>query len=381
MAWLGVLPCFIVIVIILYDAFETLLLPRRVARSIRFTRLFYRASWKYWTRLANNSGSQKRRFFVLSIFGPLSLPVLFSCWAGGLIVGFAGLHASLQTPMTNLNESQSLLDYLYFSGVTFFTLGFGDIAPTGTVGRALAVFEAGLGFGVLAVVIGYLPVMYQAFSKREGTISVLDARAGSPPTASEFLSRLGPLSEGDHLRAYFQTWEVWSAELLESHVSFPVLPFFRSQHDNQSWLAALAMILDTSALAIAGLPKCCPYQARLTFAMARHAVVDIAQIFRQTRRPSDHDRLPDEQLRLLCEHLGAAGVEVERPEVFSGALRELRELYEPFLDALSIYLQFSLPPFQPVDFPVDNWQTSAWMRRAGGFGDLAKVQPGDDHED
>src|SRR5207249_4041653 len=132
------------------------------------------------------------------------------------------------------------------------TLGYGDVVPTGAWGRSLAVAEAGIGFGFLAVVISYLPVLYQAFSRREITISLLDARAGSPPSAGELLRRLAQARSLAGVGPLLVEWERWAAELLESHLSFPVLSYYRSQHDNQSWVGALATVLDTSALLIAG---------------------------------------------------------------------------------------------------------------------------------
>ena len=118
--------------------------------------------------------------------------------------------------------------------------------------RFLAVLEAGIGFGFMAVVIGYLPTLYQAFSERERTIGLLDARAGSPPTAAELLGRLAAAGRLPYVETFLQEWEAWSADLLDNHLSFPVLSFYRSQHENQSWLAALTVILDTCSLLMVG---------------------------------------------------------------------------------------------------------------------------------
>src|SRR5262249_34012551 len=149
-------------------------------------------------------------------------------------------------------EQPGLATYLYLSGTTFFTLGYGDVTPVGPFGRVLAVAESGLGFGFMAVIIGYLPVLFQAFSRREVTISLLDARAGSPPSAAQFLLRLARTERVDAVEPFLAEWERWAAELLESQLSFPVLSYYRSQHDNQSWLAALTTVLDTCAFLIAG---------------------------------------------------------------------------------------------------------------------------------
>jgi hypothetical protein len=179
----------VLIALVLWDAFGVLLLPRRVTRQIRFARLYYVYSWKPWAAFAGLMRPGKRRNAFLSLYGPLSILGLFGLWAVGLIAGFGLLQWSLGSPLHTPDGNSSLGDYGYFSGVTFFTLGFGDVAPARPLGRFLAVVESGIGFGFLAVVISYLPVLYQAFSRREVTISLLDARAGSPPTAAQFLRR------------------------------------------------------------------------------------------------------------------------------------------------------------------------------------------------
>ena len=171
------------------------------------------------------------------------------------------------------------------------------MVPTGAAGRALSVVEAGMGFVFLAVIISYLPVLYQAFSRREITISLLDARAGSPPSAGELLRRLAAGRSPAGAGPFLVEWERWAAELLESHISFPVLSYYRSQHENQSWVGALTAILDTSALLIAGVDGPDSYQARLTFAMARHAAVDLALVFQTPPLPPQPDRLPRGGLR------------------------------------------------------------------------------------
>jgi hypothetical protein len=267
--------------------------------------------------------------------------------------------------------------YLYFSGTTFFTLGYGDLVPTGALGRTLSVVEAGLGFAFLAVTISYLPVLYQAFSRREITISLLDARAGSPPTAGEFMRRLPAGRPGPLLIE----WERWASELLESHLSYPVLSYYRSQHDNQSWVGALTAILDTSALLIVGVDGPEGYQARLTFAMARHAAVDLAMVFSTPPQPPQPDRLPEAAQLHLWRTLNELGWPMRDAQTVTRALAELRGLYEPFVNALSKHFLVTLPPFQPEKPPVDNWQTSAWTRRSPGLGNLSAADSDDEHFD
>ena len=201
---------------------------------------------------------------------------------------------------------------LYVSGTTIFTLGLGDVTPQNPWARALVILESGTGLGFLAVVMGYFPVLYSAFSRREVSISLLDARAGSPPTAAELMRRHSFEGAEQALSVLLIEWERWSAELLESHISYPLLCYFRSQHTSQSWLSALTSILDTSALLIAGVRGHEARQAQLTFAMARHAIVDLAQVFSLRPVNDAPDRLPPERYEQLYNLLCQSGVKVCR---------------------------------------------------------------------
>jgi hypothetical protein len=341
-----------------------MILPRRVTRRVRFTRGFYRLTWRPWVFLAKLIRKPKRRETYLSLFGPLSLLVLLATWAGGIIFGYAavqwGLHTQLNIPEAGL----SFGTYLYLSGTTFFTLGYGDVTPLAPLGRSIEVIEAGTGFGLLAIVIGYLPVLYQSFSRRESNISLLDARAGSPSSAAELLRRHNAAAKMDELRPLLHEWERWSAELLESHLSYPVLCYYRSLHDNQSWLAALTTVLDTCALVMVGVDGTSEWQARLTFAMARHAVVDIAQIFSTAPRTADccTTRLPPEDLARLREIFSSNGVNLREGAEAEQQLLKLRVMYEPYVIALSEFLMMPLPPWILPPDSIDNWKTSAWGR-------------------
>jgi hypothetical protein len=359
----------------LLEAFEAMVLPRRIIRPFRLTHFYYRASWTGWKVLAALVGDPRRRQTFLSFFGPLSLFGVFVLWGVGLVVGFGLVQWDVAPP------GADLLDALYFSGVTFTTLGYGDITPKGSVGRVLAVVEGATGFGFFAVMIGYLPALYQAFSKRETLISLLDARAGSPPAAAHLLLRLPPRQgDGVVLARFLQDAEVWSAELLESHLSFPTLSFYRSQHDNQSWLAALVCALDVSALLLTVVEGTDRQQARLTFAMARHALVDLALVLRRLPEKPPRDRLPEARLTELCTALHEAGVPIRNDATARAKLGELRGLYEPFAAAMADDFLLTVADIWPATERPDNWQTSAWMRRAGPLTALG-VDPRDDHFD
>jgi hypothetical protein len=361
MRWLAGGAGAVLLATVLWDAFETIILPRRVSGRFRLTKLFYRITWHPWRAVASLLPRRPRDAF-LGFYGPLSLLLLLALWATGIVLAFGMLQGAAGSALSMPEGGPGFAADVYLSGTTFFTLGLGDVVPRTALARTLTVIEAGTGFAFLALVIGYFPVIYQAFSRREVAISLLDARAGSPPTAAELLSRYRWDENGDALGALLQEWERWAADVLESHLSYPPLAYFRSQHYNQSWLGALTTILDASALVSVGLEGWCVRQATLTFAMARHAVVDLAQVFNTPPREPP-ERLTDAQFARLRERLAADGVRL-RDEGGDGSaarrLAELRRMYEPYVAALAGYLTVTLPPWVRETRHPDNWQTSAW---------------------
>jgi hypothetical protein len=363
MHWWAAIGGVALIFIILMDAFETVVLPRRIRRrSFRIASSFYKRTWGFWTKIGLHIESVNLRENFLAYYGPLSLIVLICFWAVGLIFGFASVQYGFGEHVSLANEKITFGKLLYLSGETFFTLGYGDITPNNFAARTLAVMEAGMGFAFLAVVVGYLPVIYNSFAAREIEISLLDARAGSPPSAAEFLGRLGCCPEQTVLDEIFRDWERWCADLLSSHISYSVLLFFRSQHPNQSWLAALASMLDVTSLIITGVDGIHPEQAKLTFSMARHAVVDLAQVVSAQYSAADAGRLSDSELKRLRTHLAEHGVNFYDGADAADRIAELRILYEPYLYALSRRLLMTLPPWIPAEHKKDNWQAGPWDR-------------------
>ncbi len=348
--------------VVLLDAFQTIILPRRASGRFRLTRIFYIVTWNPWAFLARRLHNVRKRETVFSYYGPLSLIFLLAVWAAVMAIGFGLLFYALGSPFHDASHLSGLYSDLYVSGTTLFTLGLGDVTPLTPWARALVIFEAGTGLGFLAAVMGYFPVLYSAFSRREVSIALLDARAGSPPTAAELLYRQSQQGAEQSLTVLLIEWERWSAELLESHISYPLLCYFRSQHTNQSWLSALTAILDTSALMISGIRGQEARQAQLTFAMARHALVDLTQILWLKPIHNAPDRLPPERYQKLHEFLRQTGIGVCRDDFSSDRLRELRALYEGYAEALSRYLSMSLPPWSADKPHKDNWLTVARVR-------------------
>jgi len=369
----------VVFLVVAWDAFEAIILPRRVTRKFRLTRFYYKFTWATWRIYASLPRSRKGRETFLGYFGPISLLFLVGVWAIGLVLSFGLMQYGAGSALNVTGQSPGLLTDLYLSGTTFFTLGLGDVVPRSSLARFLVVAEAGFGFGFLAAVIGYLPFIYGAFAEREVNISLLDSRAGTPPTAGELLRRHSFTSGYEALRHLFKDWELWSAQLMESHLSYPVLAYFRSQHDNQSWIAALTAILDACALTIAGIEDSCSKQAELTFAIARHAVADLCQVFGTPPRALSVDRLAPEDLQRLRATLARHGMKLRDTSEADEKLLELRRLYEPYVNALARHLDQTVPPWIPLTKHKDNWQTTAWAQATGNAEKEAATLLHDDH--
>src|SRR6202011_4445027 len=306
----GVAICLIVV----WDAFEAIILPRRVTRKFRLTRLFYRTTWRTWKFATSLVPARKSREALLGFYGPISLLLLIGVWAIGLVLGFGLMQFGAGSAVNVSGAPPGFWTDLYLSGTTFFTLGIGDVVPRSTLAHFLVVAEAGFGFGFLAAIIGYLPFIYSSFSQREVNISLLDSRAGTPPTAGELLRRHSYEGGQEALRELLKEWELWCAELMESHLSYPVLAFFKSQHDNQSWIASLTAILDACALLKVGIDGACERQAKLTFAIARHAVVDLSQVFGTPPSALPYERLSAVDLQRLRVTLGEHGMRLRDTE-------------------------------------------------------------------
>ncbi len=353
---------FVCLFTVLVDAFQTIILPRRATGRFRLTRIFYAFTWRPWVSVARRIRDPRKRESAFSFYGPLSLILLLVVWAGVMVAGFALIFYGLGSPFNDRTEQPGFRSDLYVSGTTIFTLGLGDVTPLSRTAREFVILEAGTGLGFLAVVMGYFPVLYSAFSRREVSISLLDARAGSPPTAAELMRRHSYEGAEQALSLLMVEWERWSAELLESHISYPLLCYFRSQHSNQSWLSALTSILDTSALLIAGVRGHEARQAQLTFAMARHALVDLSQVLSLSPVKDAPDRLSGERYEQLYGLLCQSGVKVCRDDQSKERLADMRVLYEGYAEALSDYLCMPLPPWIADQPHKDNWQAVARLR-------------------
>lgn len=366
----GLVCCFSVAL----DAFQTIILPRRPSGRLRITQLFYILTWNPWRSVAGRLHNKRVREQMYSVYGPLSLILLLVLWAILLVAGFGLFFFAMGSPFADgmlaagAGQVARFGTDLYVSGTTLFTLGLGDVLPRALLARAVIICESGVGLGFVALVIGYLPVLYQSFSRREVSIALLDARAGSPPTATELLRRHGFEGGEAAMTELLAEWERWSAEILESHISYPILCYYRSQHDNQSWLSALVAMLDACALLISIMEGKPSRQAQLTFAMARHAVIDLGHVFLLEERTKElqaegADRLPAAEFAKLCDALGETSLRLCGDPSSATRLKAIRVLYEPPAMALAEYLRMPLPQWIPEPTAKDQWRNVENLRR------------------
>jgi hypothetical protein len=341
------------------EIFVAFLLPRRVKRDPRIVRSVFNYTWRPWRRLARML-PQQAADTMLGVYGPLGLLLNLVLWVAGLMLGYACLQWAGGSHLA-VGHRVNFGNDLYFSAATMTTDGPASLAPQSTFARAIQVIDAGSGLAVLAIVIGYLPSLYQAFSRREATVSQLDARAGSPPSAGRLVIRSTQRDGWPALNRYLSSWETWVAELMETHLAYPVLAYFRSQHVNQNWLSAICTLLDTCAFTIAAAPEGTVDAARFTYAIARHAVVDLSYSFHVEPLEPAVDRLPLEDLEEMLSQLHEVGVEPGADlETIKVRLQRMRASYEPYINALGERLDLGLPRWLAPEATTDNWRTTQW---------------------
>ncbi len=365
MRTLAAISGFSILALVLVDAFNTLVLARRTEHVFRIARAYYWLTWNPFAAVGRRIKSSRQREAFLGVYGPLSLLFLFALWAVSLTVAFALLQWSVKMQPGSL--AATFGNDIYLSASTLVTLSSGE--PKNAASKLIAVIEGGLGLAFLGLVIGYLPVLYESFSGRELQISLLDARAGSPPAAGALL-QFAP-TQPDRFDRQLTKWEEWAASLLENQLSFPMLAYFRSQHANQSWLTALVAIVDCAAVVSLCSKGDLQRQAELTFAMGRHVLADIAIVFGLEKEAAMHERhdarLSDRDFAAIQEILRS------RPELFQARLctwpklQERRKLYEPQAAALGDYFLMSLPGWIPDSSSRGNWRVSMVHREEVPF--------------
>ena len=333
------------------DAVSTLVTTQRRSSRLWPTYIFYRRSWWLWRALARRIGSEQRRERLLAVYGPLSLLGLLVVWVLLLLVGWGLVWWVLRDRLSGVD---SYLDALYFAGVGFFTVGFGDVVPVGGLARLLALAQAFMGLVSIALVIGYLPTLFGAYSRRETQLLTLDDLTDERTTPTGVIEAWHADGGLDGLAAAFADWEWWCAEVFDSHTAYPMLAFFRSRRPGQHWLTALGVVIDAAAISLAAIRD---QRTGSALRLYRRAIGllrimrTLPAVARSAAGPEDGRPDGEPAFRSIYQHLEGRGVPLHPYDRAWADLQRLRAEYLPYLRA-TIGLLLVPPEFRNHAAPL-----------------------------
>ena len=336
------------VVVAIADVFQSVIVPRSVGNRYRPSAFISRNAWRRWREAALRIGDPERREDTLAIFAPVLLTSFLVTWVSLLVGGYGLLFWALRA---GLHPHPSLGGCIYFAGTSLFTIGYGDIVPVWGVDRFLALFAAASGLGVVATVTTFLFQTFAAFQKREAFVVTISERTGAPPSGLEFVVKHVKLGLVADIGPILREAQQWISEVLETHLAYPVLTYFRSSHDDESWVGTLGALLDAATLLITTVELDHRGQAELTLKIGTHLVRDFAGFF----------RLPEAD---------AAGVEYDE---FATAYRKMRELGIPLRPLEDAWPDFTA---QRARYAVSLDAMARWWRipPARWIGDRSRVR-------
>ncbi len=332
------------IALTLNDVFQSVIVPRAVGRHFRFSFILWDAAWKAWPVLAwrIHPRNDDAREDFLAFFAPLLLVLMLVLWAVVMLLGYGCIFWALRYHIRPI--PQTYWQTVYFAGSAFFTIGFGDFVGTSGWTRLISLVAGASGFGVVSVTTAYLFAIFGFFQAREAFVDTVGAQAGSPPSGVGLIALANYDERTSDLPAVMRSGQVWTAVLMESHLAYPTIAYFRSSHDYESWVGTLGTLLDASILMITTL-ECNVGQARIMYNLGRHATHDLAKYFR-TRVSNRVPGITREEFETACERLRATGISVRSDDETWNEFARLRTTYASDLDALAHH--FEIPPLQWV---------------------------------
>ncbi len=333
----------------LWDIFQSIVVPRPTPGRIRISRYLVPPAWRAWRALGMRKRTAEARDSFLGLFAPGATVLLFAMWLVCIIVADGLLLYALRGEIRP--TFANVFDAMYFAGTAVTTLGFGEIIAEGTVSRLVAIVAAATGLGVVALVITFIFSLFASYQRREVLVVTLSARAKSPPSAVTLLETHARLEMVGELPELFRDWERWVAEVLDSHVAYPLLGYFRSSHDNISWISALGAVLDSAALVVTTIKGVPRGQAEIVLRVGAHLVEDISNYI---RRAGDGSSVAHDDFAAVHARLAAAGYELEPLDRSWRAFERVRRTYASRLDALADYWATPAPSWGGTRVPGAN---------------------------
>jgi hypothetical protein len=320
----------VLLAIVLWDIFQSIVVPRPTPGRLRLARYLIPPTWRLWRAIGFRRGVANDWF--LGLYAPATAIVLFAVWLALIVIADGLMLYGLRAEITP--TPASFLDALYFAGTSVLTLGYGEIVAAGGLSRVIVLVAAATGLGVVALVITFIFSLFASYQRREVMVVTLSARAKAPPSAATLLETYARHDMTGDLPGLFRDWEQWAAEVLDSHVAYPLLGYFRSSHDNISWVSSLGAVLDAAALVgttITGVPR---GQAEMMLRVGAHLVEDISNYLGLAGEGSGVDPA---DFAAVHDRLERAGYAMEPLERSARAFERTRRTYVGRLEALAAY--------------------------------------------
>lgn len=329
----------VLVIVTLYDVFQSVVLPRPAVGRVRISTTFINVGWRGWRRVAERPRKLQMREAALAAFAPMMIVALLVLWAFFLILGYALIFTGLHDGLTP--QPDSFGTTLYFSAGRMLAFAVGGIEATGITTRTLTAIEAASGFGLFALVISLLFSLFSAFQRRETAVVALDALAGAPPSGVQILERCAADDMPEQLSTTFDEWRLWTVDVLESHLSYPLLFYFRSSHDNEAWANSFGAVMDAAILVLSTTEAVPNGHARLMYKVGVHFVADMRSYFKYAER-EDVPGVEREEWEEARERLRRAGYGLREAEAAWQEFSRLRSTYAAWLNETTKYM--GVPP-------------------------------------
>jgi Ion channel len=328
----------IIIAVVFYDLFQTVVLPRPAVGKMQLARKVVRPMWLVWRWVSQRTSRIDRSESRLAAFAPVALLTLFLIWAVALVVGYGLLLDGLAEQIRPV--PQDLITTMYISASTLVPLAYGDFVPEGGLARLVIIAESATGVGLAALAITLLFSLYESFRAREELVVSLDALAGAPPTAVQLLETAAKHHMRPSLDETFDEWRKWSAMVLESHLAYPLLVYFRSSHDNEAWINSFGAVMDAAILTISTIDDGSEGPAHLMFTVGNHLVEDMSWVF--NIKSSDDPIVERAEYEVAVQRLIKSGYRIKDVDAGWKKFAELRARYATGLNQMALWL--AIPP-------------------------------------